>query len=198
MRNFKHLYALFIVMLMCGSIALLPAQQDQQAQQEEIEELSEAQRVLYSEGFGVPKNPTEAPDFTLKDLSGNTVTLSELEGKVVLLNLWATWCPPCKEEMPSMEELYRELPRDEFTILAVAAPNAPRESLEQIESLIDEKEYTFPVLLDEDMQVNQTYGTGSIPTSWIIDTDGMLAARLVGAVDWKKDSIVSALSQLSE
>jgi len=195
MRNFKPLYTLFIVMLMCGSVALLPAQQDRE---EGIENLSEAQKILYREGFGVPKNPMEAPDFTLKDLSGNTVTLSEMQGKVVLLNLWATWCPPCKKEMPSMEELYRELPREDFTILAVAAPNAPRESLEQIERLIEENGYTFPILLDEDMKVNQTYGTGSIPTSWIIDPEGMLAARLVGAVDWKKEAIVSALSTLSE
>ncbi|MFO7848608.1 MAG: TlpA disulfide reductase family protein [Spirochaetia bacterium] len=193
MINFKPFYVLFILMLLFGSVTLLSAQEE-----EEIENLSEAQETLYREGFGVPKTPQEAPDFTLEDLSGNSVTLSELKGKVVLLNLWATWCPPCKEEMPSMEELYGELPRSEFTILAVAAPNAPRESLEQIESLIEDEGYTFPVLLDEDMEVNQTYGTGSIPTSWIIDPEGMLIARLVGAVDWKKESIVSALSQLSE
>lgn len=192
MRNFKPLYVLFTAVVLFGSPFLLSAQE------EEIENLSEAQRILYREGFGVPQNPMEAPDFTLKDLSGNSVTLSDMQGKVVLLNLWATWCPPCKKEMPSMEELYRDLPRDEFTILAVAAPNAPRESLAQIESLIENNDYTFPVLLDEDMRVNGTYGTGSIPTSWIIDPEGMLAARLVGAVDWKKEAIVSALSKLSE
>jgi peroxiredoxin len=168
------------------------------AQEASVEKLPEVYRSFYRIGFGVPKKITPAPDFTLKDLSGRDVTLSELEGKVVLLNLWATWCPPCRAEMPSMQELYDMFPRDEFTILAVAAPNTSRDSREKIEQHIEENEFSFPVLLDEDMEVNAAYGSGSIPTSWIVGPDGNLIARLIGARDWTEEAIVDALRELME
>jgi peroxiredoxin len=170
----------------------------QEGSKEELANLTEAQRQLYEAGFGVPKKSTEAPDFTLKDLEGNSVTLSDLEGKVVLLNLWATWCPPCRREMPSMQELYDDLPRSGFTILAVAAPNSARESLEKIREHIEQNEYSFPVLLDEEMKVNSIYGTGSIPTSWIIGPEGKLQARLVGAREWNEEGIVSAIEMMMQ
>lgn len=192
MRNFITIRTLLVIVLILASASLLGAQEA------EIDNLPEPQQILYRAGFGVPKKPIEAPDFTLKDLSGNSVSLSELQGKVVLLNLWATWCPPCRSEMPSMQEIYERFPESDFTILAVAAPNTQRESLEKIRSHIEENSFSFPVLLDENMQVNRDYGTGSIPTSWIIDTEGMLVARLVGAKDWTEEEIVNAIEILTE
>lgn len=183
------------LVLLASSSAFLFAQQEGQ---EGIENLSEPQKKLYQSGFGVPKNPIEAPDFTLERLSGGEVSLGDYEGQVVLLNLWATWCPPCRAEMPSMQDLYDQLSENGFTILAVAAPNTQRESLENIESYIEENNFTFPVLLDTQNSVFSTYGTGSIPTSWIVGPDGMLLARLRGKKDWTQDSIVSALEMLME
>jgi peroxiredoxin len=168
---------------------LLPAQ-------EMPEGLSEAQRMLYQAGFGVPKKEIAAPDFTIKTLKGKEVSLSDYRGKVVLLNLWATWCPPCRSEMPSMQELYDTFSREDFTILAVAAPDSPRESRDKIEQFISEGEYTFPILLDSSQSVYSTYGSGSVPTSWIVDPQGNLAARLVGARDWTEESIVNAIEKL--
>ncbi len=195
MRNFRTLtWLIVLVVLLFAPVPLM----SQEANKEAMENLSESQKKLYEAGFGVPKNPTEAPDFSLEDLEGNSVTLSDLEGKVVLLNLWATWCPPCRREMPSMQKLYEDLPRSSFTILAVASPNSARESLEKIREHIDENDYTFPVLLDENMEVNSTYGTGSIPTSWIIGPEGRLQARLVGARDWTEEGIVSALEMMMQ
>jgi len=95
-----------------------------------------------------------------------------------------------------MQTLYNELKDRGFTILAVAAPNPPRETFEKIESYIAEYEYTFPVLIDSEYKVNGTYGTGSIPTSWIVDTEGNLVARLVGATDWESESIMGAFEEL--
>ncbi len=180
------------------SIFLLLLTAGVSAQEEKPANLSEAQQMLYEAGFGVPKNPVEAPDFTLESLQGKEVSLRELRGKVVVLNLWATWCPPCRAEMPSMQEVYDELADSGFTILAVAAPNSPRDSLEKIRDHIEKNDFTFPVLLDNDMTVNRSYGTGSIPTSWIIGPDGMLQARLVGAREWTDDTIVTALKLMME
>jgi peroxiredoxin len=174
------------------SLAFLPAL----SAQETPEGLSKAQRMLYQAGFGVPKQETPAPDFTLTNLDGKEVSLSDYRGKVVLLNLWATWCPPCRSEMPSMQELYERFPREDFTILAVAAPNPPRETRQKIEEFISNGSYTFPVLLDNSHSVYRRYGSGSVPTSWIVDPDGNLAARLVGARDWNEDAIVNALKKL--
>lgn len=163
--------------------------------QEDID-LNKAEELFYNAGFGVLKETTAAPDFTIETLQGDRVSLSDYRGQVVLLNLWATWCPPCREEMPSMQTLYNQLKGRGFSILAVAAPTPPRETFEKIKNYIAENEYTFPVLIDSEYKVNGTYGTGSIPTSWIVDTEGNLVARLVGATDWESDSIMEALEEL--
>jgi len=152
--------------------------------------------MFYDSGFGVLKQATAAPDFTVKTLDGQTASLSDYRGKVVLLNLWATWCPPCREEMPSMQSLYDDLKDQGFTILAVAAPNPPRETREKIETFVSQGDYSFPILLDSEYKVNGIYGTGSIPTSWVVDAEGNLVARLVGATDWTAEPIVSAFEEL--
>jgi cytochrome c-type biogenesis protein len=99
--------------------------------------------------------------------------------------------------MPSMQELYEQFPRKDFTILAVAAPNPPRETQEKIEEFISEGGYTFPVLLDSSQQVYRRYGSGSVPTSWLVDPEGNLAARLVGARDWTEEKIIEAIEKLN-
>lgn len=179
--------AFFVVVLLFVAFSL--------SAQEEMD-LSRAEQLFFDSGFGVLKETTAAPDFTVQNLDGKTVSLSDYRGKVVLLNLWATWCPPCREEMPSMQTMYDELKGRGFTILAVAAPNPPRETREKIENFVADGQYSFPILIDSEYEVNGIYGTGSIPTSWVVDTDGNLVARLVGATDWTSDSITSAFEEL--
>lgn len=179
--------AFFVVVLLFVAFSL--------SAQEEMD-LNRAEQLLYDSGFGVLKETTAAPDFTVQNLDGKTVSLSDYRGKVVLLNLWATWCPPCREEMPSMQTMYDDLKGRGFTILAVAAPNPPRETREKIENFIADGQYNFPILIDSEYEVNGIYGTGSIPTSWVVNTDGNLVARLVGATDWTADSIISAFEEL--
>ncbi|MFW6361581.1 MAG: peroxiredoxin family protein [Spirochaetota bacterium] len=185
MRSFKQA---LIVCVFLTTLFTVSAQEDMN--------LNKVEQKFYDSGFGVLKETTAAPDFTVKTLEGQTVSLSDYKGKVVLLNLWATWCPPCREEMPSMQSLYDDLNNRGFTILAVAAPNPPRETREKIENFVSDGGYSFPVLIDSEYEVNGAYGTGSIPTSWVVDTDGKLVARLVGATDWSAEPIVSAFEEL--
>jgi len=161
-------------------------------------QMSDAQKELWKIGFGVPKSTMVAPDFTTKDFNGKTVSLHSLKGKLVFLNLWATWCPPCQKEMPTIEKLYKKMDSKKFAILAVATPTPPRETKEKIISFIKKNGYTFPVLIDENGTVNGIYGSGSIPTTWIIAPDGTIVARLVGSREWDSDQIIAIFNSLIE
>ncbi len=158
--------------------------------------MNSTQKKLYNIGFGIPKSTMEAPDFTTTDIDGNKVKLSSLKGKVIFLNLWATWCPPCKKEMPSIQRLHDKMKGKDFVIIAVATPTPPRETKEKIISFIDENNYTFPVMIDESQTVYGLYGSGSIPTSWIIGSDGNIVGRLVGMREWDTNDIVDIFNSL--
>lgn len=125
-------------------------------------------------------------DFTLTDQYGKTHKLSDYEGKVVFLNFWATWCPPCKEEMPHIEELYKDYKKnnEDVVILGVASPNLGREgSREHVINFLKEEEYTFPVALDEDGALAYQYGINAFPTTFIIDKEGYVTQYIPGAMD---------------
>lgn len=124
---------------------------------------------------------TFAPDFRLKTLKGEAAALSDYRGKIVLINFWATWCGPCKAEMPSMEALYRSYPREDFEILAVSIDIDPAAPIQQF---IEDFGFTFPVLLDETFQVNDQYQVRVVPTSVVVDRKGIVTHRLLGAKDW--------------
>lgn len=137
---------------------------------------------------------SEALDFTLKDQYGNEHTLSEYRGKTVFLNFWATWCPPCRGEMPHIEELYKEYGENngEIIILTVAAPNLGREgSEEDIISFLNENNYNFPVVMDFGGEMIYKYDISGFPSTFIIDSNGYIVQRVVGAMDKKSmDNII--------
>lgn len=110
-----------------------------------------------------------APDFELETLDGEVVTLSELKGEKVMLNFWASWCPPCREEMPEMQEFYEEY-KDEINIIAVNY----NEKDEKVSEFLDEFGYTFPTPLDRDGAIGNNYGVLTLPTTYFINTDGMI------------------------
>lgn len=125
-------------------------------------------------------------DFTLTDQYGKTHKLSDYEGKVVFLNFWATWCPPCKEEMPHIEQLYKDYNKnnEDVVILGVASPNLGREgSREHVVNFLKEQGYTFPVALDEDGALAYQYGINAFPTTFIIDKEGYVTQYIPGAMD---------------
>ena len=109
-------------------------------------------------------------DFTLEDLDGNEIAMSGLLGKKVFLNFWATWCPPCKAEMPDIEELYQETKESDLVILAVNVG----EDKKTVQDFMDANSYNFTVLLDTDGKVSQLYQVSVIPTSYFVDTEGYL------------------------
>lgn len=127
--------------------------------------------------MGGLKVGTKAPDFELKTLAGETVKLSDLKGKKVMLNFWATWCPPCKAEMPAMEQFHKEA-GDEVVILAVNIdPHL------DVKAFVDENGITFPIPLDEEDKVNEMYQILSIPTTYFIDTNGNIGFKYIGAMN---------------
>jgi len=117
-----------------------------------------------------------APDFSLQALDGRTVRLSDYRGQVVLLNIWATWCPPCRDEMPDLEAYYRQHQEDGFVVLAVNS----QEGAETVATFLEDYDFTFPVLLDPDGVVVRDYGALGLPTSFFIDREGMLRGVWVG------------------
>ena len=117
-----------------------------------------------------------APNFTLKNLAGEEVSLKDYRGKKVMLNFWATWCPPCKEEMPAMEQFYQEKSKD-VEILAVNL-----DPQNDVKAFVKDNEITFPILLDQDGSIQQTYSILSIPTTFIIDEQGLVLKKHIGSM----------------
>lgn len=122
-----------------------------------------------------------APDFTLTSSAGQSVKLGELRGKVVILNFWATWCPPCREEMPGMEQLYQRYKSRGFTILAVSVDG---EGEKVVKPFLREYRLTFPVVYDTRMKVADLYQVRALPSTYLIGRDGQIAALALGPRLW--------------
>lgn len=114
----------------------------------------------------------KALDFELETMSGKTIKLSDLQGKKVFLNFWATWCPPCKKEMPEMQKFYKKH-SDEVEILAVNV-DGQEHSLKTVRKFINKYNYTYPIALDKELSVSSEYSAISIPTTYFIGTDGVI------------------------
>ena len=141
------------------------------------------------------RTPSLAPDFAVPDLTGQAVRLSGLRGKVVLVNLWTTWCPPCREEMPSMERLYQRLRDRGFVLLAISQDEGGKAV---VEPFVRELGLTFPVLVDPEHQVGDRYEVWGYPESFIIDREGRVVERVIGPRDWTAPDQVAALERLLE
>ena len=138
------------------------------------------------------EEPVVAPDFTLNDLKGNQVTLKNFKGRVVFLNFWATWCPPCRREMPSMERLYKQLKDRDFTMLAVDM----QESEKLVKAFMSDFSLSFPALLDLDGDISFLYGIRGLPSTYIIDREGMIIGKAVGPRDWSSQESIQLFQSL--
>lgn len=135
-----------------------------------------------------------APNFTLKSLSGKEITLDKLRGKVVILNLWATWCGPCRLEMPSMETLYEEFKGNRnFVLLAASQDTA---SPATVAAFVKKNGYHFTVLLDPKNLLTTAYGASGVPETFVIDRNGRIVAHHLGAFDWSRPDVKQALEEL--
>lgn len=136
-----------------------------------------------------------AADFELTSLDGNEIKLSDLKGKKVILNFWTTWCPPCREEMPHLQNFYEDHKDDDIEILAVNLTNLD-DGEEAVGSFVDDFGLTFPVLLDTDGDVGITYETFTIPTSYILDEEGRIFQKVVGPMDEQMlNDMISAIPE---
>jgi thiol-disulfide isomerase/thioredoxin len=150
---------------------------------------------LKKAGLDIPTHEVMSEDFTLDSLDGRKVTLSSYKGKVVLLSFWATWCGPCKQEMPAMEKVYQKLKNKGFEVLAVDM----MEDKDTVAAFVKNNGYTFPVLIDTTGEVGGgAYEARAIPTNYLVDKTGRLVARKVG-VDgpaWTSDERVTLFESL--
>ncbi|KKI91892.1 hypothetical protein WQ54_12235 [Bacillus sp. SA1-12] len=125
-----------------------------------------------------------APDFELTTLDGEMMSLSNLQGKKVIVNFWATWCPPCRSEMPDMEKIHHEFGDD--VVIAAVNLTSSEKNTELVEKFVKELNLTFPVLLDEKGAINKQFEVLSYPTSYIIDEDGIITSKFVGAMTYEQ------------
>ena len=132
-------------------------------------------------------------DFRLSDLNGDTVRLSDFRGNVVLLNFWATWCYPCRTEMPSMNAVYQDYRGKEFVVLAIASD---AQGKEVVSPFVEEYDLTFPVLLDPQDVVGRRLQISGIPTSYLLDKHGRIAGVESGAQNWNSSKVHRLLDSL--
>ena len=163
--NFQALVIIFLIVILFGILILLQTE-------DSFYNVSSGSQVAK----GLP-----APNFSLPDLDGKMVSLSDYRGKVVLLNIWATWCPPCVEEMPSMEKLYQELQGEGFEILAVSIDES---GAQDVLPFMKKHKLSFPALIDSRGTLKGLYQTTGVPESFIIDKDGILVEKVIGPRDW--------------
>lgn len=141
----------------------------------------------------IPNTPM-APDFTLGDLNGDAHSLSDYRGRVVILNFWATWCPPCRREMPSMERAWQQLKKHDVVMLAVDVG----EDLDTVYTFLADYPVSFPLLLDEEAEVVRKFPVRGLPTSYVIDPEGRLVYQAIGGREWDEPEILEKVRALRE
>ena len=135
-----------------------------------------------------------APNFSLPDLQGKTQRLTDYRGKVVFLNFWATWCKPCKEEMPSMQVLWDNLKNQDFMMLAVSMDRVT--TTKDIPSFVETLKLSFPILTDSWGQTDKRYKLMGVPETYIIDQNGVLREKVIGPRDWTRRESIETIVQL--
>ena len=175
----RLMFIVLILLLVCGSIYYLTS--------------GSSQPTYESVKAVAPGNP--APDFQLEDNQGNLVSLSALRGKVVMVNFWATWCPPCRAEMPSMEKLHQAMAGEDFVMLAI---NVEENGRSAVADFLQKTPHTFPILYDEQGVVQRMYGVYKFPESFVITKDGMIDDKVIGAIDWAHPETIAYFKGLTK
>lgn len=140
-----------------------------------------------------PEKKMQAPAFTVPGMNGGKVSLADHKGKVVFLNYWATWCPPCREEMPAMERLYQKLKSKGLVVLAISLD---QQGEAVVKSFVADYKVTYPIGLDPKMELAQKYGIRALPSTFLIDKKGQLAAMAIGGRPWDSPEAVALMELL--
>jgi thiol-disulfide isomerase/thioredoxin len=152
----------------------------------------EVARAFSEAGLPVLRRRLPPFDFSAALPDGTPRRLSELKGKVVFLNFWATWCGPCRQEMPSMDALYRRLKDQGLEILAVNVQEKPWE----VSGFMENYKLSFKTVLDPTGKISGNYGISAFPTTFILDREGQIIVRVVGSLDWNTPRIITAFETL--
>lgn len=142
------------------------------------------------------RTPVAAPDFTLEDMDEELHSLKDLRGKVILLNFWATWCPPCRREMPSMERVYQKLSGEDFTVIAINQMEDGDHVFAYIGQL--EVDPTFMILFDKESKVSKSYRVNGLPTTYLIDKQGKIRYRAIGGREFDHPEVEKQIRQLMQ
>jgi cytochrome c biogenesis protein CcmG, thiol:disulfide interchange protein DsbE len=139
-----------------------------------------------------------APEFSALNLQGDPVSLADHRGEVILLNIWATWCLPCREEMPSMQRLHERLGAEGFRVIAVSVDALPggRDPTPVVASFVEEYGLDFDIWLDPAGGVQRTYRTTGVPETFVIDREGMIVKKVIGATEWDSEANVELFHRL--
>jgi thiol-disulfide isomerase/thioredoxin len=150
------------------------------------------EQAFAAAGIPLLRASADPVDFSLPLLEGGMVKLSALRGKIVFLNFWATWCPPCRAEMPAIESLHQRFADKGLEIIAVDCA----EETAAVQTYITNAGYTFPVALDTNGKTSGSYGVSAIPTTYIIDHNGKIISRVVGSLRWDDPKLIAAFETL--
>ena len=157
----------------------IPKESEPLAETEETQETSESESLVDTED-ATPKPELELPDSTFYDMNGNRVNLSDFVGKPMIVNFWATWCGPCKNEMPHFQKMYEEY-GDRIEFIMINATDGERDTVSVVQKYISNNGYTFHVYCDTDLDAINTYGVYAFPSTLIINADGSIFDARVGA-----------------
>lgn len=140
------------------------------------------------------RGPTDAPGISLSNLDDELITLEQYRGKVVIINFWATWCPPCRKEMPSMQRAWQELQENDVMMLAVHVGG----DFGQVWQFVSEYDLDFPILLDDTSRVSRSWPVRGLPTTFVIDPDGQIAYMTLGGREWDEPGILEMIYALKK
>ena len=179
MKNKKTFFIIALVfVLLIGGATVLYRQLGKNIAAEQLATQSTNQSD--ESAAGETEQKIKAPDFTVYDADGNEVHLADYIGKPIVLNFWASWCGPCKAEMPHFEEAYKNNPDIEF--IMVNATTSSYETLKKAQDFISDSGYTFPVYYDKDGQAAYLYGVSALPMTMLIDKDGAPIGYITGSI----------------
>lgn len=190
----------FIIALVCLSFVITACGQEDEQQQGQKDQQNQqgvskqSTRVIPMQPNGPPVRGNLAPDFTLQDLEGRIWSLSELRGKVVFVNFWATWCAPCISELPSMKNLYNTLPKDQFTMLAILH----NDEVSNAQGFVERLDITLPILVDADNRVGMEYGLTGVPETFILDKRGVIREMHRGPAEWDSAEVIQMIKEYIE
>lgn len=183
MKTIKTSFIKLGIIAIFTCIALLPA----------VSQSKTAAR-LQEFGFHVFPEPVAIPSFSIPSLEGKTLNSSDFVGSVTLLNFWATWCPPCKKEMPSIQRLHESMKGTSFNIVAISTG----EKKDTVLKFLKTNPYTFPMYLDEKGRLGASFASQGIPTTYVVDKTGAIIAGIVGTREYDDPKLISIFKELSK